>query len=103
MNFKKLTPALLLSGLSGLAGAGELEDLLHRVQEAKASEERIDAERKARFLADKNQQQKLLNDTKAALAKAEADSKALRSEFSANETRIAELRGELKKQGGNLY
>ena len=102
MNRKYFLTALLLRGLIHPAAAGELDDLLHQVQDTKAREERIDAERKARFLADKNQQQKLLNDTRSALAKAEADSKALRSEFSANEAKIAELRTELKKQGGNL-
>ncbi|MDD1650254.1 MAG: TonB-system energizer ExbB [Methylococcaceae bacterium] len=102
MNRKYFLTALLLTGLIDPAAAGELEDLLHQVQDTKAREERIDAERKARFLADKNQQQQLLNDTRSALAKAEADSKALRSEFSANEAKITELRTELKKQGGNL-
>lgn len=93
---------VLLAGLCQTAVAGELDDLLRQVQDAKAREERIDAERQARFLADKNQQQKLLNDTRAALAKAEAESKSLRAELTSNEASIAGLRADLKKQGGNL-
>lgn len=92
----------LLTGLAGIAAAGELDELLRRVQETRTRESQVDAERTARFLADKNRQQQLLSEAKAALAKAEADSKALRAEFAANQTRLAELDQELKKQSGEL-
>lgn len=94
--------ALLLACLAGTALAGELDDLLRQVRQARSEASRIDEERKARFLADRTEQQKLLNETRAALATAEADSKALRAEFSANGTQLAELAAELKKQTGEL-
>lgn len=93
---------LLLTSLAGPTLAGELDDLLRQVQQAKHQSSRIDEERKARFLADRNEQQKLLSETRAALAKAEADSKALRAEFSANGAQLGELAAELKKQTGEL-
>jgi biopolymer transport protein ExbB len=94
--------ALILAGLAGPAAAGELDDLVRQVQESQARERLADEERKAHFLADKNQQQKLLNDTKAALAKAEAESKALREQYTANEARLKELNGQIKTQSGEL-
>lgn len=99
---KKAWLALSLAGLAGSAVAGDLDDLLRQVRESRAEAGRIDRERTARFLADKDQQQKLLNDTKAALAKVEAESKGLRVEFTANEAKLAELNSELRKQSGEL-
>jgi biopolymer transport protein ExbB len=99
---KKLLIGALLAGAAGTVAADTMDDLLRQVQESRAQESRVDRERVARFLADKNQQQKLLADTKAALAKAEADSQALRAEFAANETRLGELQAELKKRSGEL-
>ncbi|MGZ8216160.1 TonB-system energizer ExbB [Methylomagnum sp.] len=98
----KVWMALILAGLTGPAAAGELDDLVRQVQESQARERQADEARKTHFLADKNQQQKLLADTKAALAKAEADSKSLREQFTANEARIKELNGQIKTQSGEL-
>lgn len=91
----------LLGWMTGTP-AGELDDLLRQVQQTRGQAERVDAERKARFLADRTRQQQLLAETKAALAKAEADSKALRAEFTANEALLAELATALRKQSGEL-
>jgi biopolymer transport protein ExbB len=93
---------MLLAGWVSVGPAAELEDLVRQVQEARARESQVDEERKARFLADKSQQQRLLNETKAAFAKAEAESKALREQFAANETRIKGLGGQLKTTSGDL-
>jgi len=98
----KTFATLLLASLAWTAHAGELDDLLRQVQESRAQESRMDEQRKSRFLADKNQQQKLLNETKAALAKAEADSKALREAFAANEKKLGELTAALKSHSGEL-
>lgn len=99
---KRIVGALLLVGSLSGATAGELDDLLTQVQQSRSQAQRIDAERQARFLADQSQQQQLLDSTKAALAKAEADSKALRAEFTANEVKLAELGAALKQQSGEL-
>lgn len=100
MNRLRMTAIMAL--WSGLAVAGGLDDLVREVQESQARERQADAERTARFMADKNQQQKLLNDTKAALAKAEAENKALREQFAANEARLKELGAQIKTQSGDL-
>ncbi|SMF97081.1 biopolymer transport protein ExbB [Methylomagnum ishizawai] len=92
----------LLGGWTGPAAAGELDDLVRQVQQSQAREAQADQDRKARFLADKNQQQKLLKDTQAALAQAEAEGKALREAFAANEARIKAMGLELKTKGGEL-
>ncbi len=91
-----------LTTLPGIPLAGALDDLLRGIQQSRQQETRLDEERKARFLADKNDQQQRLNDTRAALAKAEADSKTLRAEFAANETKLTELATRLKNQTGEL-
>jgi biopolymer transport protein ExbB len=94
--------APLLASWVGVVSAGELDDLVRQVQESKIQDSRADEERKARFMADKNQQQKLLAEAKAALTKAETESKALRERFSANQTRLKELDTELKTKSGEL-
>jgi len=99
---KRVGMVMLLAGWVSVGPAAELEDLVRQVQEARARESQVDEERKARFLADKSQQQRLLNETKAAFAKAEAESKALREQFAANETRIKGLGGQLKTTSGDL-
>ncbi|NJD05918.1 MAG: TonB-system energizer ExbB [Methylococcaceae bacterium] len=93
---------ILLTGWMGIASAGSLDELLHQIEDSRVHESQVDEERKARFLADKSQQQKLLNETKAALAKAEAESKALREQFAANETRIKDLGGQIRTASGDL-
>ena len=99
---KKLLIGALLAVAASTLPADPMDDLLQQVQESRAQESLADRERVARFLAGKNQQQKLLGDTKAALAKAEADSKALRAEFAANETELGKLQAELKQRSGEL-
>jgi len=93
---------LMLLGWSALLPATELDDLVRQVQEAQLRDRRADEERRTRFLADKSRQQKLLGETKEVLAKAEAESQALRETFSANQTRIKELDAELKSKSGEL-
>lgn len=99
---KKIGLALALAMWMGGALAEGVDDLVRQIQEAQARELRADQDRKARFLADKSQQQKLLAETRAALAKAEADSKALREQFTANEARIKALNAELKTKTGEI-
>lgn len=94
--------ALVLACLAPWALAGALDDLVRQVQESQARERQADQERKARFLADRNQQQKLLHDTKAALATAEAEGRSLREQFSANEARLKELAAQIKTRSGDL-
>lgn len=99
---KKLGLIAILAVWTGWAPAGELDDLVRQVQESQHREAQADEERKARFLADRNQQRTLLNETKAALARAEAESKALREQFTAGEARLKDLGAQLKDQSGEL-
>lgn len=99
---KKFYLACCLLSMATTARADTLEDVLRQAQASRIQEARIDEERQARFLADKSQQQRLLNETRQTLAKAEAESKALREQFSANEARIKQMGAELKTQSGEL-
>jgi biopolymer transport protein ExbB len=99
---KRLVLGFCLAVGGATAAAGDLDQLLQDIKDTQSRESRADRERTARFLADRNQQQKLLAETRAALAKAEAEGKALRAEFSANEARLAGLRADLKRQSGEL-
>lgn len=95
--------AFVLLLISSSAGhAGPLDQLLQEVLEQQRSGQQADAARQARFLADQSQQQKLLAEAKAAQSRAEAESKALRDEFTAQEKRLAELQLQLKQASGEL-
>lgn len=79
-----------------------LDQLLRDVKKSQGIEGKINREREARFLAEKNQQQQLLNQAKAAQARAEALSKTLKAQLDAHEQELTDLETELKKRSGIL-
>lgn len=80
----------------------DLDQLLRDVKKSQGIEGRINRQREARFLAEKNRQQQLLAEAKAALARAEARSSTLKSQLDANEQGLTILETELNERSGIL-
>ncbi len=101
---KKLSIIFALSVLavSPLASAQTLDDLARIVREAATTEARINQEREANFLAERNNQRKLLAQARQELANENARSDRLRDEYDKNERSLAELETTLSERMGNL-
>lgn len=82
--------------------AVSLDELLERTRTARQSDNKINAERIARFQAARDQQAQLLAQAESERAQAEAESAALGREFEANEKELTELQDSLKIKAGNL-
>ncbi len=80
----------------------DLDELLREVKRSQGVEGKINQQRESRFLQEKNQQQQLLAEAKAQLAKQEQISKQLRSRLDANELELSELETELNEHSGVL-
>ena len=78
-----------------------LDELLRQVREGSAQTAKINQEREARFLRDRNQQQALLQKAESDLATARSKSDAARARFDANQKAIAELKGQLQSRAGD--
>ena len=79
-----------------------LDQLLQQVRQARSEQEKIDAERIARFEADKAQQQALLTAAQTQLNELEQQTDRLKATFKNNEDRLAEQAAQLKDQAGVL-
>ena len=84
------------------AGAQSLDDLAKLVQEAAGAEARINQEREAEFLRERNRQMVLLDKAREELASENARSERLRNEYDQNEKALAELETTLSERMGNL-
>ncbi len=97
---------LLLSLLPASALAAEpaasIEELLARVKDRYASESKAIAAREAEFVANKNEQKKLLAAARKALADEEAKSVRLEKAFRNNEIRLTELEETLRVRLGTM-
>lgn len=109
MRFSPRATSLLLVGwllafpVSLLAeDAVNLDELLEQVRNAQSAHQKLDAEREAKFLRDKNQQQAKLSRAKAALAAAEKKSATLRARYENNQKRMATLSKEIEENAGEL-
>ena len=80
----------------------DLDQLLREVKKIQGQEGKINREREAQFLAQKNKQQQLLSTAKAALAKQESLSQQLSAQMEANETELSKLETQLKERSGIL-
>ncbi len=97
--------ALLLVQLASSAGvqaADSLDELLEQTQSARAKRGQADAAREKQFLADRNQQARLLAEATRDRDGAEARSRELAAQFDANELKLKELESLLKAREGNL-
>ncbi len=102
----KATARILLSMLSMAlalpASAQTLDELARAVREAAATEARINEEREARFVRERDNQRQLLADARAELARANERADRLRVEYDRNEKTLAGLETTLAERMGNL-
>ena len=94
--------ACVLMAMSATAAAQTLDELAKIVREAASSEAKINQEREAGFVRDRNNQQKLLAEARRELANENGRSDRLRSEYDVNERSLAELETTLAERMGNL-
>ncbi len=94
--------AVAMMVIAQCAQAQSLDDLARMVREAASSEAKINQEREAEFLRDRNQQKNLLNKARQELAGENSRSDALRDEYDQNERALAELETTLAERMGNL-
>jgi biopolymer transport protein ExbB len=89
-----------------IAGAAvaqtSLADLLKAVQNSRAEEQRLNAEREREYRAAADKQSALMAEAVAKRNRAEATSSALSAQYDANELRINELNELLRQRQGNL-
>jgi biopolymer transport protein ExbB len=88
--------------LAPVAQAQTLDELARIVREAANSETKINQQREAEFVRDRNQQQNLLAAARQELANENALSDRLRDEYDLNERSLAELETTLAERMGNL-
>lgn len=92
----------LLSSNSFAADAVTLDELLNRVKQGTAQDNKEQKAREARFLREKNEQANLLAQAKKIRAQEEARSAKLEADYAANEIRIANKRQQLTERLGVL-
>ncbi len=85
-----------------VASAQTLDELARIVREAAQSETRINQQREASFVKERDQQQDLLARARQELATENARSDRLRDEYDRNERSLAELETTLAERMGNL-
>jgi len=100
----RLGSLALLAGLCLAPGAGAetLEDLLEQTRNARALEQQAHAEREQEFLANRDRQQQLLEQARAARDAEQARSQQVSSQFDQNELELNDLETLLKAREGNL-
>jgi len=104
---KKIIIALSAFLLIGTAGAQQantksMDELLQKVYKAARESSAENKRRIAEFKQKRDQQQRLLNEAKAALRAQEQRSERLKAEYDANEKELAELETVLHERSGNL-
>jgi len=87
---------------SGAAAADDLDKLLEQTRSTRVQRTQANSEREKRFLADRDQQAKLLAEARRERDAEEARGKELSAQFDANELKLKELEGLLKTREGNL-
>lgn len=98
-----LIVGLMVSPLSyGLIPIESVDDLLKMVEQGRIEESKEHKAREAKFLAEKRNQQAILNDTIKARKKAEALSAELEKTYDKNERKINELKVRLDDRMGSL-
>jgi biopolymer transport protein ExbB len=103
---KFITYTLILMGSIGIANAQEdassMGDLLKQIEQGQARDSVEAQKREARFQADRNNQQKILNDSRAERTRQENRSEDLESTFADNQQLIVDARAALDKRLGAL-
>ena len=91
-----------LASSVGVHAADSLDELLEQTRSARAKKGQADAAREKQFLADRDQQARLLAEARRDRDAEEARSRELAAKFDANELKLKELEGLLKAREGNL-
>ena len=99
---KFILPAALLLGAGPVLAQSPLDELARQVREAAAAEGRINEEREARFLRERNNQQQLLAEARQQLANEQRRSDQLTAQYDEFERQLAELETVLQERMGNL-
>ncbi len=102
MNKLKYPIAILFLLAAAAVSAQSLEELARDVERAAAAQGRINQEREARFLRERNNQQQLLAQARAELAAEQRRSERLQTEYDDNERQLVELETTLDERLGNL-
>jgi biopolymer transport protein ExbB len=102
MNRLSLLCAAALLAAAPAVGAQSLDELARMVREAATSEAKINEEREARFVRERDNQRQLLAEARQELAGENSRSDSLRDEYDQNERALAELETTLAERMGNL-
>ena len=94
--------AVSLGVLCSTASAQTLDELARIVRDAATTEAKINQEREAQFVRERNNQSNLLAGARQELANENARSDRLRDEYDQNERALAELETTLSERMGNL-
>lgn len=94
--------ALAMLAAAPAAAAQDLEELARMVREAAGSETKINQEREARFVRERDQQRELLTQARNELAAENTRSDRLKVEYDQNERALADLETTLAERMGNL-
>lgn len=86
----------------GVAAHLDLDKLLSEVKTAQTKESKINQQREARFLNEKNSQARELENSRAQLAAEQKSSSNLKARFEENEALLTDLENELKEKSGVL-
>jgi biopolymer transport protein ExbB len=97
-----MTLSVLLLLASVPAGAQTLDELARMVRDAASTEAKINQEREARFVRERNNQRQLLAEARQELAAENGRSDRLRNEYDQNERALADLETTLAERMGNL-
>jgi biopolymer transport protein ExbB len=102
MNRLPLLLALAIAVMAPATAAQSLDDLADAVREAAGSEARINQEREARFVRERDQQRELLVQARRELAGEERRGEQLKNAFDQNEKSLGGLETALAERMGNL-
>ncbi len=98
----RLLLILSLSLAASFAHADTLDDLLDSVKRGQAEGRAVNAEREARFLRHKSEQESLYREARREAEQLDRQAAGLRERFQKNEAEIAKLKEELKQRSGDL-
>ncbi|WP_339651434.1 MotA/TolQ/ExbB proton channel family protein [Halopseudomonas pelagia] len=85
-----------------LAQPASLDDLLRNIRDVRSNEQSAMQEREARFISERDQQQRRMREAEQALAPVQAEADRLKAEFDRLQTALAEGEAELEQRSGNL-
>jgi biopolymer transport protein ExbB len=97
-----LMMAAAVAGVANAATPGNLDDLLEQTRSAREREGKLNQEREAKFLAERNKQAELMAQAKAELTEQQKRGQQLSSAFDGNEKKLTEMQAQLESKAGNL-